>query len=159
MSSFLKNFATENLSKEEAFKELGKLAKKLNEVQAEELLKDIAFNLRRLVLTQGGGQWKGTKTIVIQPRQSVMVKFVEVRAAVMVHIANITNDKTLWLFNDQTYANDELALEANSFPLPPGMVSKLLLEYKELVYAYNPYDEPAKIKVDIFAERTCYMDL
>lgn len=89
----------------------------------------------------------------------MLVKFVEVKAAVMVHIANITNDKTLWLYNDQTYANDEQALEANSFPLPPGMVSKLLLEYKELIYAYNPNEEEAKVKVDIYAERTCYMDL
>ncbi len=159
MSSLFRKFTAEDLSKEEAFKELGKLAKKLNEVQAEELLKDIAFNLRRLVLTQGGGQWKGTKTITIQPKQSTTLYFVEVKAAVMVHIANITNDKTLWLFNDQTYVNNEAALEANSFPLPPGMVSKLLLEYKELVYVYNPNDEPAKVKVDIFAERTCYMDL
>jgi len=58
MSGPFGNLMFSDLSKEEALQEIGVLAKKLNGIKADELLKDIAFNLRRLVLTQGGGQWK-----------------------------------------------------------------------------------------------------
>ncbi len=131
----------------------------LNKPDAMRLLRDMAFNLRRIVLCLGGGQWKGTRTLTIEPHSSVLVKFVEVKAAVMVHVVNITNDKILLLYNDQTYAHDEKVLKMNSFPLHPGKISKVLLEYKEVLYAYNPYDEPAQIKVDLYAERTCALDL
>jgi hypothetical protein len=130
-----------------------------NSSSTEYLLKDIAYNLRRLVLLQGGGEWKGTKTLVIQPKQYVTVMFVEEMATRLVQVANITTDKTLWLFPDISYASDEQTLKANSFPLAPGLMTTLMLEFKEGIYCYNPYEELAQIKVDIYAMRNCYFSL
>jgi len=127
--------------------------------KVEQLLKDIAYNLRRLVLLQGGGEWKGTKTLVIPAKSYVTVEFVEEFSSRLINVSNIEQDKTLWLFQDISYASDPLLLEKNSFPIAPGLMATLLLEYKEGVYMYNPYDEPANIKVDIYAMRTCFFQL
>jgi len=127
--------------------------------KTEFLLKDIAYNLRRLVLLQGGGEWKGTKTLVVPPKSYITVEFVEEFSSRLINVSNIENDKTLWLFQDISYASDPLLLEKNSFPIAPGLMATLLLEYKEGVYMYNPYDEPANIKVDIYAMRTCFFEL
>ena len=135
-----------------------KVADALNHIganKAGEYFKDLVYNLRRMVLLQGGGQWLGVRTIVVKPKSYVMIEYLEEKASKLLHIINTEKDKKVWLFNDNSYATDEALLFKNSYELYPGIMVKIMLEYKEGIYVYNPNDEEAVIKVDQYAMRTC----
>ena len=124
-----------------------------------DLVKDVAYNLRRMVLLNGGGQWLGVRTIKVPPRGYVTIEYVQEMASKMLHIINPNKDKVLWLFNDTAYTRDEQVLQQHSYELYPGLVGRILLEYKEAIYVYNPSDEEAIVKVDQYIARTCYFGL
>lgn len=134
---------------------VGDALNRLESSKGLEYFKDLVYNLRRMVLLQGGGQWLGVRTVVIKPKKYVLIEYLEEKASKLLHIINTEKDKKVWLFNDSSYASDEALLFKNSYELYPGIMVKIMLEYKEGIYVYNPNDEEAVIKVDQYAMRTC----
>ena len=121
----------------------------------EEVLKDIAYNLRRLVLLQGGGRWLGTKSLELEPKEEITIYFQDAQSSILVVVSNASLTEDILLSTDITVFKDPVKINKLTRVLKPGVQFKVLLEYKEGLYAYNPGNLPAIIEVDYYVSRDC----
>ena len=121
-----------------------------------DILKDMAYNLRRLVLVQGGGRWLGSKLFKIEPKKDITIYFHQAQSSVLVIVHNTSYTEDVYLSPDPTIFKDPKKVDKTVKILKPGQSFRLVIEYMEGIYAFNPGNTEAVIEVDTYAIRDCH---